>query len=64
MSFWICLKVNNSKLMSLMILIYRWYKPWFYKHVEKFLTEGEAEEYIPLRDGSLNNIGIFGQIQS
>ena len=24
--------------------------------MEKFLTEGEAEEYIPLRDGSDNNI--------
>ncbi len=35
---------------------FRWYKPWFYKHVEKLLTEGEAEEYIPLRDGSDNNI--------
>jgi delta24-sterol reductase len=28
----------------------RWYKPWFYKHVETFLWEdGEGEEYIPLR---------------
>jgi len=26
-----------------------WFKPWFYKHVEKFLKKGEAEEYIPLR---------------
>ena len=28
----------------------RWYKPWFYKHVETFLTQGEGEEYIPLRE--------------
>ncbi|KAJ1923334.1 hypothetical protein IWQ60_005944 [Tieghemiomyces parasiticus] len=27
----------------------RWYAPWFYKHVEKFLTTGQADEYIPLR---------------
>ena len=28
-----------------------WYKPWFYKHVEKLLNEGqEVVEYIPLRD--------------
>ena len=28
----------------------RWYKPWFYKHVETFLARGEGEEYIPLRE--------------
>ena len=29
----------------------RWYKPWFYKHVEKILMEGrEVIEYLPLRD--------------
>ncbi|MBL9107078.1 MAG: FAD-binding oxidoreductase [Myxococcales bacterium] len=28
----------------------RWYKPWFFKHVERFLwQEGEGEEWIPLR---------------
>ncbi|GMH53784.1 hypothetical protein TL16_g01530 [Triparma laevis f. inornata] len=30
-----------------------WFKPWFYKHVEKFLTkggDGPWVEYIPLRD--------------
>jgi delta24-sterol reductase len=26
----------------------RWYKPWFYKHVESFLTRGPGEEYVPL----------------
>ncbi|MDD5632151.1 MAG: FAD-binding protein [Methylococcales bacterium] len=29
----------------------RWYKPWFYKHVETYLKNGQAGvEYIPLRD--------------
>nr|XP_039255655.1 delta(24)-sterol reductase-like [Styela clava] len=28
----------------------RWYKPWFFKHVEQFLKNGEAVEYIPIRD--------------
>mmetsp|Transcript_21655 Transcript_21655/g.47202 ORF Transcript_21655/g.47202 Transcript_21655/m.47202 type:complete len:527 (-) Transcript_21655:12-1592(-) len=28
----------------------RWYKPWFYKHVESFLKRGKTVEYIPLRD--------------
>lgn len=29
----------------------RWYKPWFYKHVETILGRGEkVVEYIPLRD--------------
>ena len=29
--------------------INRWYKQWFYKHVESFLEKGESTEYIPLR---------------
>ncbi|XP_033219079.1 delta(24)-sterol reductase-like [Belonocnema kinseyi] len=28
----------------------RWYKPWFFTHVEKKLREGSRIEYIPLRD--------------
>lgn len=28
----------------------RWYKPFFYKHVETFLEKGPSEEYIPLKD--------------
>ena len=27
----------------------RWYKPWFYTHVETFLHKGAGIEYIPLR---------------
>ncbi|KAL1921770.1 uncharacterized protein VTP21DRAFT_10412 [Calcarisporiella thermophila] len=26
-----------------------WFKPWYYKHVEKFLETGPGDEYIPLR---------------
>ena len=25
----------------------RWYKPWFYKHVESFIKLGETVEYVP-----------------
>jgi delta24-sterol reductase len=29
----------------------RWYKPWFYKHVETYLKDGrQGIEYVPLRD--------------
>ena len=31
-------------------VISRFYKPWFYKHIESHLTLGKATEYIPLRD--------------
>ncbi|MCH9686855.1 MAG: FAD-binding protein [Deltaproteobacteria bacterium] len=27
----------------------RWYKPWYFKHIESFLERGDGEEYIPLR---------------
>ncbi|MGH8569065.1 MAG: FAD-binding oxidoreductase, partial [Gammaproteobacteria bacterium] len=26
-----------------------WFKPWFYKHCQSFLEDGNGEEYIPLR---------------
>ncbi|MEM7549251.1 MAG: FAD-binding protein [Bacteroidota bacterium] len=29
--------------------INRWYKPWFYSHIETFLRKGKATEYIPIR---------------
>lgn len=29
--------------------IRRFYKPWFYKHIESFLQRGKGTEYIPLR---------------
>jgi len=38
-------QVNRKKINS----IGRWYKPWFYRHVETFLKKGEDVEYIPLR---------------
>lgn len=32
-------------------VIGRWYKPWFYKHVERYLNrQQEGVEYLPLRD--------------
>lgn len=38
----------------------RWYKPWFYKHVETFLQRGAGEEYVPLGDYILrHNRSIF-----
>ncbi|XP_013137479.1 PREDICTED: delta(24)-sterol reductase-like [Papilio polytes] len=42
----------------------RWYKPWFYKHVESFLTKGEGVELIPLRDYLLrHNRAIFWVVE-
>jgi len=42
-----------------------WYKPWFYKHVESFLTKGEQDEYIPLREYLLrHNRAIFWVVES
>ncbi|XP_019613547.1 PREDICTED: delta(24)-sterol reductase-like [Branchiostoma belcheri] len=43
----------------------RWYKPWFYKHVETFLKRGENYEYIPLREYLLrHNRAIFWVVES
>merc|ERR1712130_1070342 len=43
----------------------RWYKPWFYKHVETFLAVGEHEEYIPLREYLLrHDKAIFWVLES
>ncbi len=43
----------------------RWYKPWFYEHVRSFLTSGQGEEYIPLRDYLLrHNRAIFWVVES
>jgi delta24-sterol reductase len=42
----------------------RWYKPWYYKHAEKFLNK-EGEEYIPIRDYLLrHNRAIFWVLES
>lgn len=43
----------------------RWYKPWFFKHVEQFLwREGGSEEYIPLRHYLMrHNRSIFWVVQ-
>jgi len=43
----------------------RWYKPWFFEHVRSFLTSGEADEYIPMRDYLLrHNRAIFWVVES
>ncbi len=44
----------------------RWYKPWFFKHVEKFLwREHGGEEYIPLRHYLMrHNRSIFWVVRN
>lgn len=43
----------------------RWYKPWFYKHVESFLTKGPTTEFIPLREYLLrHNRAIFWVVEA
>ena len=45
-------------------VISRWYKPWFFKHVESFLDLGPSTEYIPLRDYlHRHSRSIFWEIQ-
>ncbi|XP_063830459.1 delta(24)-sterol reductase-like [Ostrinia nubilalis] len=42
----------------------KWYKPWFYKHVETFLTKGEGVELIPMKDYLLrHNRAIFWVVE-
>lgn len=42
----------------------RWYKPWFYKHVQSFLKKGESVELIPLKDYLLrHNRAIFWVVE-
>ena len=43
----------------------RWYKPWFFKHVETIMENGRMEtEYIPLRDYyHRHSRSIFWEIQ-
>jgi len=42
----------------------RWYKPWFFKHVQKFLDSGASTEYIPLRHYyHRHSRSIFWEIQ-
>lgn len=41
----------NYKIVFQVNAIGRWYKPWFFKHVESYLKRNETgTEYIPLRD--------------
>lgn len=42
----------------------RWYKPWFFKHVETFFNLGQRTEYIPLRHYyHRHSRSIFWEIQ-
>ncbi|CAG9859400.1 unnamed protein product [Phyllotreta striolata] len=42
-----------------------WYKPWFYKYVETFLTRGKHTELIPIREYLLrHNRAIFWVVES
>ncbi|KAB7501494.1 Delta(24)-sterol reductase [Armadillidium nasatum] len=41
-----CNSVEEGKLNE----IGKWYKPWFFKHVESYLKAGRGVEYIPIRD--------------
>lgn len=46
-------------------VVTKWYKPWFYKHVESFLKKGKHTELIPLRDYLLrHNRAIFWVVES
>lgn len=48
-------KINN---------VTAWYKPWFYKHTEKFLNKS-GDEYIPIQDYLLrHNRAIFWVVES
>ena len=50
-----CLQLNE---------IGRYYKPWFFKHVQRFLKTGPAVEYVPLRHYYHRHTrSIFWQIQ-
>ncbi|GJQ66671.1 hypothetical protein Trydic_g4638 [Trypoxylus dichotomus] len=45
--------------------ITRWYKPWFYKHAETALENGQFTELIPLREYLLrHNRAIFWVVES
>jgi len=42
----------------------RYFKPWFFKHVQQFLVTGPAVEYIPLRQYYHRHTrSLFWQIQ-
>ncbi|MCB9568221.1 MAG: FAD-dependent oxidoreductase [Myxococcales bacterium] len=42
----------------------RWYKPWFYRHVETYLSGDGGDEYVPLADYLLrHNRSIFWVVE-
>jgi len=57
--------ITNKEQESKINRVTLWYKPWFYKHVETFLTSGQGEEYIPLREYLLrHDKAIFWVLES
>jgi len=57
--------VKNATEESQINHVSRWYKPWFYKHVESFLVKGPSQEYIPLREYLLrHNRAIFWVVEA
>ena len=57
--------IENYEQKSKINQVTKWYKPWFYKHVETFLEKGEKEEFIPLREYLLrHDKAIFWVIES
>ncbi len=40
---------NTSEKRKKINAINRWYKPWYYTHVARYLEWGEGEEYLPIR---------------
>nr|CAH0102059.1 unnamed protein product [Daphnia galeata] len=57
--------VRNAEEEAQINHVARWYKPWFYKHVEGFLNKPPSQEFIPLREYLLrHNRAIFWVVES
>ncbi|XP_046464383.1 delta(24)-sterol reductase-like [Daphnia pulex] len=57
--------VKNAQEEAQINHVARWYKPWFYKHVESFLNKPPSQEFIPLREYLLrHNRAIFWVVES
>lgn len=57
-------RTNEAYIHSQLNVISRWYKPWFFKHVESFWGQDPHVEYIPTRDYfHRHSRSIFWEIQ-
>uniref|UniRef100_A0A915E6H1 Delta(24)-sterol reductase n=1 Tax=Ditylenchus dipsaci TaxID=166011 RepID=A0A915E6H1_9BILA len=55
--------VDTHKKIKRINHVSRWYKPWFYKHAESFLSHA-GEEYVPIKDYLLrHNRSIFWVVE-